>query len=489
MNTNLISQFNKWAGEDRNLIQKALSGASGANGAALIPQHLEQIVTNAVPRISPELSVLTPKYDPQSLHEYNQLTSLNAIGAAQGESSTTPTTQPTFSRKSVQLKVLKKKGSTTDFLRWSSAKNIDAAAANVEATLTSLVHDMCNYAKYGNALADQYEFSGWDTFISTNRIIEAQRGGAVVSSLGILDDMIDRNFDLQGMEHHKAFIMSSRMLSRFSQLLSNVRLNQGLTGTLSQVNIPGGWRLNAYRDIPIIVSGSDRPRSTTAANVIGAVTQTGTATSGGTIPDNATYYVQVAPITKDGEQLASAEVTITAGSSTGANTITIGWTSMPGAYRYKIYVSSTTATEVLKHVVPGFTYDITGTYTASQTTTVAGEMAYSSDVNGNVNSVTFLAPPTTAGAAVPSSMQTDIPYILGGSSYEPESVWLIDVDEFQGMGRIPFTNQGGSQFNGLISMEMLAKTDSQLPFLLQAYCAIAPSFEATSVLHRGLKIA
>jgi hypothetical protein len=109
MQTNLIQQFNRWAGENKSLIQKALTGASGTGGAALIPQHLEQIITNAVPRISPELAIMTPKYDAQSLHEFNQLTALNAIGAAMGESSVTPTTQPTFTRRNVQLKVLKKR--------------------------------------------------------------------------------------------------------------------------------------------------------------------------------------------------------------------------------------------------------------------------------------------------------------------------------------------------------------------------------------------
>lgn len=487
MNGNLITQFNKWAGENRNLIQKALSGASGANGAALIPQHLEQIVTNAVPRISPELSILTPKYDPQSLHEFNQLVSLNNIGAAMGESSTTPTTQPTFARKSVQLKVLKKKGSTTDFLRWSSAKNIDAAAANVEATLTSLVHDMCNYVKYGNAGADPYEFSGWDSMITTNRIGNT-RGGTAMSSLGVLDQMIDLNTELQGMDHHKVFIMSPRMLSRHSQLLTNVRLNQGLSGNFSQVNIPGGWRLNAYRDIPIIVSGSDRPRSTVAADTIGTVTPTG-ADAGGTIADSQMYYFVVAPITKDGEQLASAEVSRATGTGGSGNlhTVTLSWTANPNAYRYKIYVGSSTGTEVLKHIVPGFTYDANGTITGSTTTTVSGVKSWTSDANGNTQSVTFLSAPTTAGVEVPTALQSDVPYITS-NSVEMENIWLIDVDEFQGMGRMPFTNQGGSQFNGLISMEMLAKTDSQLPFLLQSYCAIAPSFEATSVLYRGARV-
>ena len=87
--------YSKLKSINKSIVNKALTSASGVGGA-LIPQHLEQVVTNAVPRLSVELAVMTPKYDPQSLHEFNQLTALNAIGSAMGESSTTPTTQPTF---------------------------------------------------------------------------------------------------------------------------------------------------------------------------------------------------------------------------------------------------------------------------------------------------------------------------------------------------------------------------------------------------------
>ena len=130
----ITQQFNQWAPENKNMIRKALTSASGSAGA-LIAEHLEAVVTNAVPRISAELAVMTPKYDSQSSHSFDQLTALNGIGAAMGESSTTPTTQPTFARQTVTLKVMKKKGTTTDFLRAATQKKIDAAAANMETTL------------------------------------------------------------------------------------------------------------------------------------------------------------------------------------------------------------------------------------------------------------------------------------------------------------------------------------------------------------------
>jgi hypothetical protein len=236
------------------------------------------------------------------------------------------------------------------------------------------------------------------------------------------------------------------------------------------------------------VSSACRPRPSIASNVIGSVTP-GTGASGGYIADSTTRYFAVAPVTKDGEQLASTEVSQTTGSGGGGaiNTLTLSWAANPAAYRYKVYVGTSSGALYLRHVIPGFTYNASGTVTGNTTTTVTGVKSYTSDANGNVNAVTFLLDPNTAGAEVPTALQSDVPLVLSGG-IEPETVWLIDVDEFQGMGRLPYTNQGGSQFNGLISMEMLAKTDSELPFLLQSYCAVAPSFEATSSVIRGLRI-
>ena len=65
----LIRQFNRLAGENKSLIQKALTSASGV-GEALVPQHLEQVITNALPRLSPTLAMVEPKFDNQKYHEF-----------------------------------------------------------------------------------------------------------------------------------------------------------------------------------------------------------------------------------------------------------------------------------------------------------------------------------------------------------------------------------------------------------------------------------
>lgn len=479
----IIRQFNNQYGAYKNLIQKALTSASGSGGA-LIPQHLEEVITNAIPRLSPALAMVSSEYDPQKLHEFNRLTALPSVGGAMGESATTPTTQPTFVRDNVTLKVIRRKGATTDFLQSSSKKDYDAAAENIEASLLQHAYDLENYMLYGNASSNTYEFSGIDTFVTTNRSNEAV-GGAIPTTLTFLDNMLDENLDRQGSNHNKAFVMSPQMLSKVSSLLTNVRLNQGLVGGLSQVDVPGGWRLNAYRDVPIIVSSACRPKTT-----MGTVTP-GTATTGGTIPSSTTYYFRVSAVTINGEQVACAEINQATGAGTETNTVTLTFTPVSGAYRYKVYAGSATGELTLSRVVPAFTYDVNGTITSSDTDVInAGETSVTSNASGNVNVITLLNAPTTAGSEVPTGLQSDVPFTadLAGGDAPEEYIFLWDLDRSQGLGKLPYTNQGGSRFNGLVTIEDLSKTDDFLPFLIKSYCALCPSFEATSVIHRGLRV-
>jgi len=400
-----------------------------------------------------------------------------------GESATTPTTQPTFVRDTVTLKVVRRKGATTDFLQSSSKKAYDAAAENIEACILQHVYDLENYCMYGNVASNAYEPSGLDTFITTNRTNEAA-GGAVPTSLSFLDNMLDENLDRQGVNHYKAFVMSPQMLSKVSQLMTNVRLNQGLTGSLSQVDIPGGWRLNAYRDTPIIVSSACRPKTT-----MGTVTPS-TGATGGTIPDATTYYFRVAAVTANGEQTACAEISQLTGSPGTISTIVLTFTPVSGAYRYKVYAGTVSGALTLSRIVPAFTYDTNGTLTQSDTDIInAGETTVTSNAAGAVNVITLLSTPTTAGTEVPTAMQSDVPFVadLAGGDAPEEYCFLWDLDRAQGLGRLPYTNEGGSRFNGLVTIEDLAKTDDFLPFLIKSYFALAPAFEATSVIHRGLR--
>ena len=482
----LIRQYNKFAQENPSDIQKALTAAAGV-GNALIPEHLEQVITNALPRLSPTVAMMTPKYDAQEIHQFNRLTALPGIGGAMGESAVTPVSQPNFTRATVTLKVIRRKGSTTNFLIDTAKKNVDAAATNLEACILSHLYDLENYTLFGNATANPYEYSGWDHFITTNRINKAI-GGTVATSLAEIDTLLDNNLARQGESHKKAFIMSPYMLSKFSQLLTNVRLNQGLQGSITQVDVGGGWRLNAYRDVPIIVSGSCRPGSTMGVTVPSTAVDAGTPAS---IPDATTRYFRVAGVTRDGEEISCAEINQLTGAAGGNdNYIQLVWPANVNAYRYKIYVGTATGVLLLRAIIPGFTYNANGTITGATTSNIDGAATvgtYTSDANGNVTTVRFNSDPNVAKTSVPVGLQSDTPLVQTGG-ISPEYLWMIDLDEFQGMGRLPYTNQGGARFNGLVTIKDLAETDDWLEFLIKSYCAVADSFEATSSVIRGLRV-
>lgn len=457
----IINQYNKFAASGNNLIQKALSSAAGV-GEALIPQKLEKVITNTLTYLMPEMAIIDPEFDNQKLHEFNKLNALPKAGGAMGEGAVTPTRNAQYVRDSVTMKVIRRKGSVTNFLKDSSQKYIDAASVEMENHLYSHALDLAFYLYFGNELANPYEFGGLDRHINSsyNRFNKAV-GGVVPTSLKFLDDLIDKNTRKQGAPHKKAFVMSPEMLSKVSSLLTNVRLNQGLSGGgLTEVEIAGGWRLNAYRNIPIIESTFTRPQDT-----MGVVTA-GTATTGGTISAD-TYYFRVSKITYFGEQNACAEISQTTTGST--STITLSWTAEADALQYRIYAGNATGSLTLKKIISAFTYDGIGTIT------------------GDTTSHVFTSNPLVAGAGVVGEMANDVPLLPTGG-VPSESIFLWDLDKYQGLGKFAYTNTGGSKFKGLVTVEELAKTDDDLPFLIKTYGALVPSFESTSMMIRGLRV-
>lgn len=477
----LISQFNKFSLENKSIIQKALTTATDV-GAALIPQNLEEIMTDTVIRLSPEMAMVTPKVCEGNLHEFNQVKSRPAPGGAMGEAATTPGTNSKTSRKSVTLKIVRRKGIVTEFLKDTSRKYIDAQTFEMQQHIQAQVLDLIIYMMYGNADGNTYEFDGLDKFIGSsvgasapNRV-NAAYGGVVPSTLSTLDGMLDQSNTKGGARHRRAFGMSPQMLSKFSGLLTNVRLNQGLAaGGFSQVDVNGGWRLNAYRDIPIIETTAVRPiQSFTPVLTISQGT-------GGSIV-NGTYILQVSAVTWEGEQIASAEtpVTITAGGGTASIHISLDAANVDAslnknAIQYRIYctaMNGAAKSETLRKIVSAFLYDSDGT-----------KLTTNNGVDADIV-LTSLTP----GTDVPASMQADVPLVQTGS-ISPEIVYLWDLDPIQGLGKLPYTNTAGDQFNGLVTTTPLAPIDDYIHFLVKSYCALCPSFEQTSFWYRGLRTA
>ncbi len=481
-NRKYITRFNQFAASGQNLLTKALTSATGV-GEALIPENLEQIITDTIIRLSPELAMIDAlDTGGAKVHEFNRLTARPSAGGAMGESATTPVTQSASSRVTVTLKIVRRKGQVTDFLKDTSRKYIDAAAFEMQNHLQSHVLDLIYYNLYGNALVKSYvnaveeqtpavEFNGLDRLIVTNRINEA-RGGVVPTTLSDLDDMVDANIRAGGNPHKKVIEMSPELLSLFSRLETTVRKTAELKGNaFGFIDVPGGWRLATYRGIPIVETTSTSPIET----MIPTVTLAQESTGAGGLSDD-TYYVQVAPITLEGEQLASTEqsVVVNAGGATQRIRISLD-TYHTGALAYKIYMSAATVTETLKKIVPAVVYDSNFAPTTPSTPT-----------NGTGTNYIWIDS-LTADTSVPVAARVDVPLVaIGGVA--PEIMCLWDLDHIQGLGKLVYTNTAGSAFNGLVTTEPLAKTDDFLQFLTKTYAALADSFEATSVWHRGLRI-
>lgn len=476
----LLRQFNKYSNDQRSLVQKAMLTAATGVGEALIPQHLEKIITNLAVRLAPEIAMITPRYDAQKYHEFNRLTTLPAAGGAMGEGAVTPTRASVYQRTGRNLKVVRRKGAVTNFLQDSSKNYIDASAVEMENHIQSHVYDLVTYINFGNDNADPYTYPGLDYLTVTNRY-NAALGGVVPVDLTLLDAMIDENTARQGANHRKAFMMSPQMLSLFSRLLTNVRVNQGVVGNgLTYVDIPGGWRLSAYRDIPIIQSTQCRPTGTAMGTVTPSVAGAGSGLGGA-----ATIYGRIAAITWGGEQIASAQFTQALGT---ADYLTLTFAAYSGAMYYKVYISNTQNSEVLVKMIPANLYDADGTIGAAVTSCRFSSNPAVRDATVDQLNGAGLVSPLVLTSTVPLGQAGDRPLIQTGG-VSPEYIFFWDLDEFQGMGKFAYTNSAGSRFNGLITLEPLAKTDDNLPFLVKTYGSMIDSWEATGYVARGLRAA
>ena len=442
--------------EKSTLIRKSLTSDTNVGGA-LVPEKLEEIITNTAVRLVPELQLPTLQFDNQKTHEFNRLIAIPGAGSAMGEGATTPTRNSQTQRASVQLKIMRRKGSITGFLIEASAKYMDAVAYETETHVQAFGNDLRTYLVWGNADADAYTIDGLDKFIATNRTTLTT--GKVQTNLKVLDDLIDKSNRKQGNAHKRVFLMSPELNSQLTRLYTNVRDNRDAQRAGTRIEeISGGYRFETYRGIPIIETTGTRPTAQMTSVGIAA------AGAGGAITDDEYFFV-VAPVTWDGEQAGSAEVSVT---TTNADTITLSFTAFPDALYYKVYSGLTTGQGNLTLVkeVSAFTYDGNGTIT------------------GDVTSIVFDADPA-ADASVPSHMQSD-QYLSWNSGKPEEALFFWDLDEYQGLGKVAYTNGDGSRFRNLISYEPLAKTDDFEPFLLKTYMALVDSFEATSGMIRNI---
>jgi hypothetical protein len=442
-------------------INKSIFTTAEGLGAPLIREYLSDIITLTVFDLIPELQMIEWKYHSTDNYHFDRLLKLPEAGSFAGEASDLISSTPEYEKAFIKLKVLLKKCETSGFLDAMTGGGLDADRNNIWATIKAIALDLRANLYFGNTAADPYSPDGYYYNIRSNRIVKAQ-GGEVPTDFSDLDYLVENTFENGAESQAQAFFMSAAMQSLYSTFLTNVRDNReahpGVTGT-RMVN--GGLVIESYRQIPIMLTTGLKPEK----NDIGTIS-VGSSGTGATIPDDE-YFFRVAPVTRRGPQIASAEGSET---TTGADTLDITWTPHPNAMYYAIYAGKTANETYLVKVVSGVVRDATGKETDKNT------------------GVTFTTDPTIADSdSVPTELQNERP-LVRTNGIAPEHIFLISYDPVQGFGEGVYGNRDGSEINGVITVEPLAKVKDVIATMFKGYLnPCVPRFEKTSGCITGVR--
>lgn len=461
---NYVQSYNQRLQEINNnggfgtLIKKALDSS---NAGTLVPQFLEKIISQHVQMLSPMISQIKPFFGAQKAHDFNKVTSLGSIGGAMGESATPTVTNSTVSLDSIPLKTVMQIGSVSKFLQNASEARLDALIYEIENKTALQTYSLESYLMFGNANADGYQFSGFDRFIVSNRFNDGFSSGlpTVPTNLVWLDSMIDRAVRKKQKLSDLAIVCSPEMQSLISRLVTNINLWQ------TNVMVEGGWRVNSYRGVKILPSTFT---GGAGAGTMGAVVAASGGTTTGGLSDGS-YYFRVSPIGQNGEELCSAQASVTLSGGTATQYVNLTFTAFTNAIGYKIYAGTTTgiANSTLIDWQAAKTYDGSGNITGDKTTLRVDSMTATSNVSG---------------------MTSDRP-LSAVSSMNGESVYLVSLDPYQGLGKFAYNNAGAGEY-GIVSIDReIARTNLTNPFIIYTMGALVPSFEASSAVSRGWRVA
>lgn len=217
----------------------------------------------------------------------------------------------------------------------------DLLGKEVDGAIKGMYWDLETAAMWGNAAATNNgaypQFDGFDSMVNsysgTNQNAIDFAGASM--SLGTLDrvaDMVETNAAMSVFDGAWMYVLSNTAYSRMSQLLVN---NQRF---VDKIEVAAGLIVPSYRGIPLVKTSFLSTRGFSLGTVASA-----TATTGGVLPASTTYRYQVAAVMhRQGEILASTEVSQATGSGTATNTITLSFTPPSGLdglapMLYKVY--------------------------------------------------------------------------------------------------------------------------------------------------------
>jgi len=417
---------------EETILRKALTSVDTAD---LRSEDLDPVLHEELVEKQPLLSLFDVEQAQGKVHEYRKIVS-HPKGWFEGESTPANARKGTYTRETVQLKILRNWGEVTGFSQAVTAKDLDALALEIDLSLQGL-SDIIEWSTlYGTAddqgfTGDPYMYSGilasiYNNVASTNVI----DGGGDKITLAELDALIDA-IDYRGTDGDpKFFIMAGNMKQVVDGLQTQVQMN-----IESAELFDGKVTMGTYDGLPIFKTNMVKP-ATGATGVTDLAAAEGSDVSSGAT--NTEYGYRVSSITFEGEQVAVAEATVT---PTADYDVDLTWTADPDAYAYMIWREPATGGgHVLRDIIPAFTYDAAGT------------------VNGSVES--YNDADFSAG-----SVNENIQCLEAGE----QIIILANASNRNGASYLGLVDSMGQQIESMVSYVPLARTKDSYDFMLKSY--------------------
>jgi len=412
-------------------------------GSALFPESLEKHIVELVKIHAPTVDLLTVRQADSAVQEYVRTTSV-PLGRFEGELASQALQSSTNERVQLPLKIIRRGGSVAGFTDAASRKFVDAYEREIVLATRGIAATIECGNMFGNADADQYQYTGFDPQIKNRFDADA------VASLDILDAMIDEVHTAGGTRHDKVFFMSPKMLSKFS------RLDETIRRTIAKTEYAGGIRMASYRGANIIEAPYLKPSAK-----MGPVTAADGGVAG-TLSAGADYRYRVAAVTLTGGETYASDITTHTAPAAPNSSIKLSWAAVDGAILYKIYRDNGGGEALtLLTTIAALTYDANGTPTGTVTEwTDTGAIAYNANADRPLD-----------------------------KSDGDEIIFLIDLDPDEAACLYGLRSTTGEKLNNLVVFEELAKTKDSRDFMLKAYLALAVKNEYLHAVTRRVRLA
>jgi hypothetical protein len=326
---------------------------TAAGAGAIVPKIISRALLEYQRRYAPLLAAIPSfKWD-TDVYFFSQRDT-NPNGGQVVDGGARPMSNSGYSQSSFPMAHTQIIGGVTGYAQAVTSGQIgDLLGKEVDGALKGHYWDLETMTLWGSRAATLNgaapQFDGLDNLVGSfsgnnQNAIDGAGADFALTHLDQLADLVETQAAMDVFNSSWMYVLSNTAYSRISQLLANTQR------FVDRVEIAAGLLVPTYRNIPLVKTSFLAPRSYAMGTVTSA-----TATSGGSLAAATYLYKVSAVIARQGEILASAEVSqATTGS---ASTVTLSFSAPTGRdslqpILYKVYrTAGASGTQTLLGVV------------------------------------------------------------------------------------------------------------------------------------------